>query len=88
MVSLLLSVYFLSIIVMPCSDLLALSAYFLNTFLFNLMTAYVASFMTCAFLQSAKMFNYGTDWRRTRDTLFIAFAAVFLLTRLVIFPSK
>lgn len=39
-------------------------------------------------LESAKMFNYGTGWRKTCDTLFIMFAAVFLVTRLVIFPSK
>lgn len=39
-------------------------------------------------LESAKMFNYGTGWRKTCDTLFIVFAAVFLITRLVIFPSK
>lgn len=82
---------------MPCSDLLALFACFFcyffvqsdvclcsliyDLYLFNQVNA-------CVFLQSAKMFNYGTDWRRTRDTLFIAFAVVFLLTRLVIFPSK
>lgn len=40
------------------------------------------------FLQSAKMFNYGTGWRKTCDTLFVVFAVVFLVTRLVIFPSK
>ncbi|XP_041805615.1 ceramide synthase 2-like [Chelmon rostratus] len=39
-------------------------------------------------LESAKMFNYGTGWRRTCDTLFVVFAVVFLVTRLVIFPSK
>ncbi|KAJ0011741.1 hypothetical protein NQD34_012716 [Periophthalmus magnuspinnatus] len=39
-------------------------------------------------LESAKMFNYGTGWRKTCDSLFIVFAAVFLVTRLVIFPSK
>lgn len=39
-------------------------------------------------LESAKMFNYGTGWRKTCDTLFIVFAVVFLVTRLVIFPSK
>ncbi|XP_072297336.1 ceramide synthase 2-like [Eucyclogobius newberryi] len=39
-------------------------------------------------LESAKMFNYGTGWRKTCDSLFIVFAAVFLITRLVIFPSK
>ncbi|KAM3835935.1 ceramide synthase 2-like [Diretmus argenteus] len=39
-------------------------------------------------LESAKMFNYGTGWRKTCDIMFIVFAAVFLLTRLVVFPSK
>uniref|UniRef100_A0A667Z5Q5 Ceramide synthase 4b n=1 Tax=Myripristis murdjan TaxID=586833 RepID=A0A667Z5Q5_9TELE len=39
-------------------------------------------------LESAKMFNYGTGWRKTCDTLFIVFAVVFLVTRLVIFPTK
>uniref|UniRef100_A0A673C2D2 Ceramide synthase 2-like n=1 Tax=Sphaeramia orbicularis TaxID=375764 RepID=A0A673C2D2_9TELE len=39
-------------------------------------------------LESAKMFNYGTGWRKTCDALFIVFAAIFLVTRLVIFPSK
>ncbi|XP_020500115.1 ceramide synthase 2-like [Labrus bergylta] len=39
-------------------------------------------------LESAKMFNYGSGWRRTCDTLFIVFAVVFLVTRLVVFPSK
>ncbi|XP_029381060.1 ceramide synthase 2-like [Echeneis naucrates] len=39
-------------------------------------------------LESAKMFNYGTGWRKTCDTLFIVFAVAFLVTRLVIFPSK
>ncbi|XP_028988295.1 ceramide synthase 2-like [Betta splendens] len=39
-------------------------------------------------LESAKMFNYGTGWKKTCDALFVAFAAVFLVTRLVIFPSK
>ncbi|XP_034469794.1 ceramide synthase 2-like [Hippoglossus hippoglossus] len=39
-------------------------------------------------LESAKMFNYGTGWRRTCDALFVVFAVVFLVTRLVIFPSK
>lgn len=39
-------------------------------------------------LESAKMFNYGSGWRKTRDTLFISFAVIFLVTRLVIFPSK
>uniref|UniRef100_A0A4W5PPC6 Ceramide synthase 4b n=1 Tax=Hucho hucho TaxID=62062 RepID=A0A4W5PPC6_9TELE len=39
-------------------------------------------------LESAKMFNYGTGWRKTCDTLFVIFAAVFLVTRLVVFPSK
>ncbi|KAM8850322.1 ceramide synthase 2-like isoform 2-T3 [Spinachia spinachia] len=38
--------------------------------------------------KSAKMFNYGTGWRKTCDTLFVVFAVAFLVTRLVIFPSK
>ncbi|TRZ03306.1 hypothetical protein DNTS_027475 [Danionella cerebrum] len=36
---------------------------------------------------SAKMFNYG-GWRKTCDALFVLFAAVFLVTRLVVFPSR
>uniref|UniRef100_A0A3B3X651 TLC domain-containing protein n=1 Tax=Poecilia mexicana TaxID=48701 RepID=A0A3B3X651_9TELE len=39
-------------------------------------------------LESAKMFNYGTGWRKTCDSLFVVFAVVFLVTRLVIFPSR
>ncbi|XP_031587898.1 ceramide synthase 2-like isoform X1 [Oreochromis aureus] len=39
-------------------------------------------------LESAKMFNYGAGWRKSCDTLFVVFAVVFLVTRLVIFPSK
>uniref|UniRef100_A0A3B5A1H9 Ceramide synthase 2-like n=1 Tax=Stegastes partitus TaxID=144197 RepID=A0A3B5A1H9_9TELE len=39
-------------------------------------------------LESAKMFNYGTGWRKTCDTLFVVFAVVFLVTRLLIFPTK
>ncbi|AWP04284.1 putative ceramide synthase 2-like [Scophthalmus maximus] len=39
-------------------------------------------------LESAKMFNYGTGWRKTCDAVFVVFAVVFLVTRLVIFPSK
>ncbi|KAG7524335.1 hypothetical protein JOB18_010580 [Solea senegalensis] len=39
-------------------------------------------------LESAKMFNYGTGWRKTCDILFVVFTVVFLVTRLVIFPSK
>ncbi|KAL4658894.1 ceramide synthase 2-like isoform X2 [Arapaima gigas] len=38
-------------------------------------------------LESAKMFNYA-GWKRTCDGLFVTFATVFLVTRLVIFPSK
>ncbi|XP_062843664.1 ceramide synthase 2 [Trichomycterus rosablanca] len=38
-------------------------------------------------LESAKMFNYA-GWRRTCDLLFVVFAVVFLVTRLVVFPSK
>ncbi|XP_067271402.1 ceramide synthase 4a isoform X2 [Pseudorasbora parva] len=37
--------------------------------------------------QSAKMFNYG-GWRKTCDALFVVFAAVFLVTRLVVFPCR
>ncbi|KAM4556815.1 ceramide synthase 2-like isoform 1-T1 [Fundulus diaphanus] len=39
-------------------------------------------------LESAKMFNYGAGWRKTCDSLFVVFAVVFLVTRLVIFPSR
>ncbi|MED6284592.1 Ceramide synthase 2 [Characodon lateralis] len=39
-------------------------------------------------LESAKMFNYGSGWRKTCDSLFVVFAVVFLVTRLVIFPSR
>ncbi|KAM9719554.1 ceramide synthase 2-like isoform 1-T2 [Menidia menidia] len=39
-------------------------------------------------LELAKMFNYGTGWRKMCDTLFVVFAIVFLVTRLVIFPGK
>ncbi|XP_061695808.1 ceramide synthase 2-like isoform X2 [Syngnathoides biaculeatus] len=39
-------------------------------------------------LESAKMFNYGSGWRKVCDVLFVVFTAVFFLTRLVIFPSK
>uniref|UniRef100_A0A4W5Q1U1 Ceramide synthase 4a n=1 Tax=Hucho hucho TaxID=62062 RepID=A0A4W5Q1U1_9TELE len=38
-------------------------------------------------LESAKMFNYA-GWRKTCDTLFVIFALVFLLTRLVVFPGR
>ncbi|XP_056098654.1 ceramide synthase 4a isoform X1 [Rhinichthys klamathensis goyatoka] len=38
-------------------------------------------------LESAKMFNYA-GWRKTCDALFVIFAAVFLLTRLVVFPCR
>ncbi|XP_063076500.1 ceramide synthase 2 [Engraulis encrasicolus] len=38
-------------------------------------------------LESAKMFNYA-GWKRTCDSLFVVFAVVFLVTRLVVFPSK
>ncbi|XP_067824285.1 ceramide synthase 2-like [Heptranchias perlo] len=37
-------------------------------------------------MESAKMFNYAR-WRRTCDSLFVAFAVVFLITRLIIFPN-
>ncbi|KAL6469474.1 hypothetical protein MHYP_G00229980 [Metynnis hypsauchen] len=38
-------------------------------------------------LESAKMFNYA-GWRKTCDGLFVLFAVVFLVTRLVIFPCR
>ncbi|XP_046732215.1 ceramide synthase 2 isoform X2 [Silurus meridionalis] len=38
-------------------------------------------------LESAKMFNYA-GWKKTCDLLFVVFAVVFLVTRLVVFPSK
>jgi ceramide synthetase len=34
------------------------------------------------------MFNYGSGWRKTCDSMFIVFTAVFLITRLVLFPSR
>lgn len=36
-------------------------------------------------LESAKMFNYA-GWRNTCNNIFILFAAVFIITRLIIFP--
>ncbi|XP_049321838.1 ceramide synthase 4a [Astyanax mexicanus] len=38
-------------------------------------------------LESAKMFNYA-GWRKTCDSLFVLFAVVFLVTRLIIFPCR
>ncbi|XP_051979740.1 ceramide synthase 4a [Xyrauchen texanus] len=38
-------------------------------------------------LESAKMFHYA-GWRKTCDILFILFATVFLVTRLVVFPCR
>ncbi|KAJ8277341.1 hypothetical protein GJAV_G00074150 [Gymnothorax javanicus] len=38
-------------------------------------------------MESAKMFNYAA-WSKTCDALFVAFAVVFLVTRLVVFPFK
>uniref|UniRef100_A0A8C9V0T9 Ceramide synthase 4a n=1 Tax=Scleropages formosus TaxID=113540 RepID=A0A8C9V0T9_SCLFO len=38
-------------------------------------------------LESAKMFNYA-GWQRTCDALFVIFATVFLVTRLVVFPNR
>ncbi|KAI4879341.1 hypothetical protein NFI96_015711 [Prochilodus magdalenae] len=38
-------------------------------------------------LESAKMFNYA-GWKKTCDSLFVVFAVMFLVTRLVVFPSK
>ncbi|XP_069041598.1 ceramide synthase 2a [Lepisosteus oculatus] len=37
------------------------------------------------FLESAKMFNYA-GWKNTCNAIFIVFAVVFIITRLVIFP--
>uniref|UniRef100_A0A3B3ZXF9 Uncharacterized protein n=1 Tax=Periophthalmus magnuspinnatus TaxID=409849 RepID=A0A3B3ZXF9_9GOBI len=39
------------------------------------------------FLESAKMFNYA-GWRNACNYIFIVFAAVFIVTRLVIFPFR
>ncbi|XP_063147051.1 ceramide synthase 4 isoform X1 [Candoia aspera] len=39
------------------------------------------------FLEAAKMFHY-LKWQKTCDALFVTFSAVFLFTRLVIFPYK
>uniref|UniRef100_A0A3B5AF80 Ceramide synthase 2-like n=1 Tax=Stegastes partitus TaxID=144197 RepID=A0A3B5AF80_9TELE len=38
-------------------------------------------------LESAKMFHYAV-WTRTCDSLFVVFALVFLVTRLVVFPGR
>ncbi|KAM3620366.1 uncharacterized protein V6R79_022176 [Siganus canaliculatus] len=38
-------------------------------------------------LESAKMFHYA-GWRKTCDSLFVVFALVFLVTRLVVFPGR
>ncbi|KAJ8371571.1 hypothetical protein AAFF_G00307190 [Aldrovandia affinis] len=38
-------------------------------------------------LESAKMFNYA-GWRKTCDGLFVVFATAFLVTRLLVFPTK
>uniref|UniRef100_A0A8D2ZRT3 Ceramide synthase 4a n=1 Tax=Scophthalmus maximus TaxID=52904 RepID=A0A8D2ZRT3_SCOMX len=38
-------------------------------------------------LESAKMFHYA-GWTRTCDSLFVVFAVVFLVTRLVVFPGR
>ncbi|KAM4547701.1 ceramide synthase 4a [Odontesthes bonariensis] len=38
-------------------------------------------------LESAKMFHYA-EWTRTCDSLFVVFALVFLVTRLVVFPCR
>ncbi|KAJ8271069.1 hypothetical protein GJAV_G00122400 [Gymnothorax javanicus] len=38
-------------------------------------------------LESAKMFHYA-KWTKTCDSLFVVFTVVFLVTRLVVFPSK
>lgn len=39
------------------------------------------------FLESAKMFNYA-GWRNACNYIFIVFAAVFIVTRLAIFPFR
>uniref|UniRef100_A0A3B4T8N9 Ceramide synthase 4a n=1 Tax=Seriola dumerili TaxID=41447 RepID=A0A3B4T8N9_SERDU len=38
-------------------------------------------------LESAKMFHYA-GWTRTCDSLFVVFALIFLVTRLVVFPGR
>ncbi|XP_063056218.1 ceramide synthase 2-like [Engraulis encrasicolus] len=38
-------------------------------------------------LESAKMFNYA-GWRKTCDVLFVLFSGIFLVTRLIVFPSR
>uniref|UniRef100_A0A671RCG3 Ceramide synthase 2-like n=1 Tax=Sinocyclocheilus anshuiensis TaxID=1608454 RepID=A0A671RCG3_9TELE len=43
--------------------------------------------ISLVFPQSAKMLNYA-GWKKTCDSLFVIFAAVFLVTRLLVFPSK
>ncbi|XP_063295969.1 ceramide synthase 2 [Pelobates fuscus] len=37
------------------------------------------------FLESAKMFNYG-GWKETCNSIFVVFAIVFIVTRIIIFP--
>ncbi|MEQ2253965.1 Ceramide synthase 2, partial [Ilyodon furcidens] len=37
------------------------------------------------FLESAKLFNYA-KWEKTSKGLFVVFAIVFMVTRLIIFP--
>lgn len=39
------------------------------------------------FRKSAKMFHYA-GWRRTCDSLFVVFALVFLVTRLLVLPTR
>ncbi|XP_078800984.1 A disintegrin and metalloproteinase with thrombospondin motifs 17-like isoform X2 [Oryzias latipes] len=49
-------------------------------------TLVLLSFSWCAnFIRSAKMFNYA-GWEKTSKALFVAFAVIFMVTRLVIFP--
>uniref|UniRef100_A0A673K8F9 Ceramide synthase 4a n=1 Tax=Sinocyclocheilus rhinocerous TaxID=307959 RepID=A0A673K8F9_9TELE len=43
--------------------------------------------MVCVCVLPTKMFNYA-GWRKTCDALFVIFAAVFLVTRLVVFPCR
>lgn len=39
------------------------------------------------FQKSAKMFHYA-GWRKTCDSLFVVFAVVFLVTRLLVLPVR
>lgn len=46
-----------------------------------------AHFLPLSLWQSAKMFNYA-GWRNACNYIFIVFAAIFIITRLVIFPFR